>query len=116
MPKVFVIQKTFKEMDYSSAANYGAIHFLLEPDQSPSTKPAVCRAKIYKELYANFDYKTDYIVWSGGDSLALFMAAAVLAKNLNVPAIKWLKFERGRDLEGNRVPGKSFYTPVEVKI
>ena len=113
--KVFIIQDNFGNRDYSSASNYGAIHFLLDAEDSPSRMPSACLQTIAKKLREGFNPEEDYLVWSGGDPLANLITGIVLGVS-RVPKIKFLRWEKKRDLEGNKIDSKSgYYTPVEIK-
>ena len=114
MSKVFIIQDTFHDSDFSSASRYGSLHFLLSKKDSRSRLPPNCILKIRKKLREEFDYEKDYIIWAGGDPLANLMAGIVIGV-LRFPKINFLKWEKEKDLEGNRVEGRGFYTPVEIK-
>ena len=119
MSTVYLIQEprpsiyTGRTNDVREAEKFGRIITLVLPGERPSDTPG----PIYQELRRRLrDARPDdYILWSGGDPAGLLLCGAVLYE-LGLPSIRFLKWERVRDLvNGQRVPtGKGKYFPVEM--
>jgi hypothetical protein len=98
--------------DFSSAQRYGPVHFILDQDDNPSEAPGPCLNKMIRGL-KDFT-EEDFVVYSGGDPLGLWLACAAL-NHLGFPKIQFLKWERERNLEGQRLKGSGYYTPVTLR-
>lgn len=100
--------------DLSSAARYGRLEFLFNQEEKPSLTPGPAYFKLHKKL-REFRPEKDYIFHAGGDTLACGLVFAALA-DLGAERISWLRWERERGLDGERIKGAGFYVPVSVKI
>lgn len=111
MSNSYIIQNCDSNRDYSSANRFGAIHFLLEKDESVLQTPGPIFFKLKKILR---EFKPDdYLVFAGGDPWAIGMVFAIL-KDYHFKEVNVLRWNRNRCLDGNVVSG--FYTPIKMKI
>jgi hypothetical protein len=91
---------------------YGDVEFIFRADQNfPSSDPAGA-VKHAQTVLSNFT-ENDFLVWAGGDPLGMVIAAAVIGDFS--ASIKYLKWERARDENGDR-KGGGYYTPVVLNI
>lgn len=111
MSNSYVIQNCDSARDYSSANRFGAIHFLLEKNDSVLQTPGPIYFKL-KRVLAQFK-PDDYLVFAGGDPWAVGMVFAIL-RDYNFKEVNVLRWNRNRQLDGTIVSG--FYTPVKIKI
>lgn len=79
--------------DVSPATEYGTLRFIFDSYENPSSRPVEALEKI-RNIFEDFNEAEDYIVWSGGDPLALLLTGYVLYEK-SLP-IKYLRFERLR--------------------
>lgn len=115
-PIVYVIQRPYRDKDLSSAHRYGAIKFLIEDSRlQSSARPGVAQNVLDKGLQ-DFDPDKDYILHLGGDWAAVMIVGLMLRDKFPGRDIKILRWERERDLEGNRVEGFGFYTPSTIRL
>ncbi len=96
----------------TSAAQYGPIRTCLSPSESASFDPGRAREKLQAKL-ADFNPKTDYILWAGGDPLALMLAGAVLY-SMNHINVQYLRYERELDSQTRERTGNGYYTAIDV--
>lgn len=111
--KVYILQKPFKNKDFSSAARYGAIHYIFESTDSPSLATPKAIFKIRQKL-KDFDPEKDYIVSSGGDPIVPLLVGSVL-QTLGIREYSFLRWERERDLN-NHLTKAGFYVPVLINL
>lgn len=112
--KVFCVQQPrSNDRDLSSANRYGKIEFLLDSDDMPSISPSACIHKMNKQLQ-EFHHK-DFLFYAGGDPLGLGLAMCLL-KDRGFTEIQVLRWERERNITGQRRAGVGFYVPVRVKL
>lgn len=108
---VYVVQQNGKH-DLSSASRYGRIEFIFpEPRYQPSLNLSEARRTVEQAL-ETFDPEQDYIAWAGGDPLGMILIGNVyrgLFPSRPMPMLRW---ERERDITGNRRSGMGFYTPA----
>jgi hypothetical protein len=119
VPTVYLIaQPTVKRggqlPDLTPLAEFGEVKVLINSGEYPALHPERCRGLIEKRL-STFDPERDFIAWAGGDTLAAVFTGIVLER-MGFNTIKWLKFQRGWDNDGERDPGKSYYRLVEVPL
>lgn len=113
MPNVYVVQRPSKEMDFSSAHDYGAIRFVLEdPRFQPSQQPGVAQ-KIIDSAVMEFNPDKDYLIAVGSDWSGVLMMGMALSRRYPGRPIKILRWERFRDPKD---PRKGFYTPSTVRM
>lgn len=121
MGTIFICQKpkpgpSGVTYDVGPATEYGAVKFIFDAYENPSTNPEASINKVRKAL-ENFDVDTDYCVAAGGDPYGLLLMGFVV-NELQLP-IKWLRFER---LRTRPAPGETsssrstsgYYIPVEM--
>jgi hypothetical protein len=119
VPTVYLIaQPTVKRggelPDLTPLAQYGDVKVLINSGEYPALHPERCRDLIEKRL-ETFNQDRDFIAWAGGDTLAAVFTGIVLER-MGLDRIKWLKFQRGWDNDGERDPKKSFYREVVVPL
>lgn len=113
MPTVWLSHETDTERDLSSAQRYGTLRPLLTRSDKPGTAPGPCLWKIYQTLSKEYS-NGDYLCVPGGDPLAAVLVGAAIG-SLGLDEINMLRYERSRDLEGNRTK-VGFYVPVSCKL
>lgn len=117
MGTVFVIQepkpgpKGFT-YDISPAMGFGAIEFVFEAREQPGMTPGPAMFKALKKLRGFSD--DDYLLWAGGDPAGLSIVTMAAAAE-NMGRIKFLRWERGRDVSGERTRG-GFYIAVPISL
>lgn len=119
VPSVYLIaQPTVKRdgavPDTSALGEFGEVKVLINSGEYPALHPERCLTLIEKRL-ETFDEAEDMIVWAGGDTLAAVLVGVVLER-MQINAVRWLKFQRGWDGDGNRDPEKSYYREVIVPL
>jgi hypothetical protein len=122
MSRVYVIQqprpdKRGWEPDLSSASDFGAIHFIFDSADRPSTDVAWAERKARHKLQ-EFDPAADYILWPGiGDPLAVSIVMKVLftsGSEITGVNINMLIWNRKLSSDGARLLRSGFYTPVTI--
>lgn len=114
MSTVYLIQETTKSLDLSSANRYGKLETIFASNESPSITPGAGLVKA--EKYARLiDPVKDYLLWIGGDPMSLFLMGVALQRQKNIFTFQWLRWERERDTEGNRLR-TGFYCPVKMML
>ena len=112
--KVFCVQQPrSNDRDLSSANRYGRLEFLMGSDAMPSINPSACLHLMNKQLL-KFEHK-DYMFYAGGDPLGLGLAMCLLKDN-GFTEFQYLRWERERDIKGQRRVGLGFYVPVRIKL
>ena len=101
---VFLIQLPNNNANFTTASRYGELISILEKDEKPSLVPGPCMHKL-KKFFDKEVRDQDYIVWAGGDPLALFQAGVAAAQS-GVKTVTWLNWDKL----------KQKYIPVEVLI
>lgn len=119
VPSVYLIaQPTVKRdgavPDTTPLGGFGDVKVLINSGEYPALHPERCLTLIEKRL-ETFNEAEDYLAWAGGDTLAAVLVGVVLER-MKVNAVKWLKFQRGWDGDGNRDPEKSYYREVIVPL
>lgn len=116
MPNVYIVQRPNKEMDLSSALDYGVIRFVIEDKRfQPSQQPGVAQKLIYEGL-KSFDPDEDYLLALGQDWCGIAMAGMALNRMWPGKPIKILRWERKRNpAEGAKFP-QGFYTPSTIRM
>ena len=100
--------------DLSSASRYGKLEFLLTQEDLPSLLPAPTFFKIHKRL-KDFRPDVDFVFFAGGDPFAVGLCFAVL-RDMGFRAVTFLRWERERGIDGERMTKSGFYVPVTTKI
>lgn len=93
------------------AKKYGKIIPVLHEDVNPCLNTSLVIGEMEKAL-ADFNYRSDYILWVIGDPLTLMLAGAVLAKR-GLPYYTWLRYCKRTDNRTNEVTSV-FYQPTKV--
>lgn len=120
MPTVYVVcqprpmkNRPQSMYDISPALEHGELKFIFTSDMiNPSSDPDAAVEHVQGVLEDIQPH--DYIVWAGGDPLALAIVAAVAAERLE-GEFRYLKWERLRDPVTNRREGKGYYAPLHIK-
>lgn len=100
--------------DLSSAQRYGKLVKILEPGRQSSMEPGRCLMELVKAL-REFDPINDFLCFPGGDPMSLALAFVALEYN-GIREFQYLRWERERDLNGERMTGAGFYVPVKVSL
>ena len=111
---VYVVQapRNAGHVDFSSAADFGKVKFILRDNAMALSSPHETLEEIRRQL-ENFG-PDDYITSISGDPAASFMAGLCLPESYDGP-IQWLRWERIRDENGNRTT-KGFYVPATIDL
>lgn len=126
MPKVFIVNEPNKtssfvraNYDVTPALQFGEIEFVFPHDKfyrpTPSDNIARAVAHAWKVL-AKFNPATDYIVWAGGDPISMLIVAPILFEIADTRPIKYLKFERAREVDSGEKKGTGFYVERTVEL
>lgn len=117
---VFVVQqpRPFKDRntgvsklpDLTPALQYGALHFVLGPNDNPSLAPGQALIKARKALEWFSD--DDFLLFANGDPAALLICSIVAAR-ANHGRVKFLYWERASQRVSQGLSG--FYMPCEVR-
>lgn len=116
--RVFLIaQPTVKRNgelpDLTPLHEHGDIIILIETGVYPSNNPTAALDLIEKRL-ESFDYEKDSIAWAGGDTLSAVLTGVILW-SMEIPYFHYLRFDRDRDDEGNRL-FTGHYTKIRVDL
>lgn len=112
MQTVYIIQDPGMSRDFSSAAQYGKIVFLLDSSDRPSHKARPVLEKLENRLQ-NYT-EDDYFIWAGGDPLSPILVGSVLS-SLGFQQFRFLRWDRVRDRNKVRT-GDGYYVPTVVNI
>jgi hypothetical protein len=101
-------------------AEWGRLRVLINPGEDPRYNPTKALNLIRKRL-ADFNPKTDFLVWVGGDTLAAMLVGIVLSdmsvnEQAGFAAFKWLRWDRGRTGRGERTDAGGRYVPITVEL
>ncbi len=77
-------------------------------------EPGPCLQALNRGL-RSFDPTKDYLVFPGGDPMSLGLAMIALQYN-GVKSFQFLRWERERSIDGERLAGAGFYVPVRVSL
>jgi len=122
MATVYLIQqptlRNGRPMDLSRAQEFGVLLPLLTMSDKPSHAPELWRDRL-AEMLAGYT-PADFLLWVGGDPLALVFAAQAAAAATG-GRFSFLRWERLRDNDGQRSKSehgefKGFYVPVLVDL
>lgn len=113
MGRVFLLQKSRRDFDLTSAERLGTVVPVLGERESPSLALAPALVKMRQAL-RDYDPKTDHLLAAGGDQLASFLAGMVLTDEgiLRSEPVSWLRWDRNRDFDGRRDMSQGSYVPV----
>lgn len=116
MPKVLIVQRSYNEKDLSSAARYGALHFIFSDSRfQPSLSPGRAIRPI-EEAVMSFDPDEDYLLSLGGDWTGAMIVGMAMNRYHPGREIKVLRWERERSPTGQRLPGAGFYVPSTIRF
>lgn len=120
-PTVYIIQKPNSTLiDVSSAEEYGEVKYIFESRYQASQNPQEA-INILREKLSHFKPGDFVASAAGGDFGAIFMAGMILPEiladetGLVETPIKWLRWERKRDVNGQRL-SSGFYIPSTIKL
>ena len=115
IPNVWVFQESWSnKADLSSAQRYGTIRPILAQRDAPSSTPGPCLVKI---RHALADYQAgDYLCYTLADPASILLVASVIFDMglHRMAPLRWLRWERDRNIEGQRMAGAGFYVPSEI--
>ena len=101
------------DRDLSSAQRYGRIEYVLPASPSASLTPGPSFMKAARKL-RDFDPDKDYLVFPGGDPMALLVCGLALAE-LGITEVQILRWDRERAPGGGRT-GAGYYVPTPVPL
>ena len=93
---------------------HGDVVTLLMAGEQPAFRPRDCFEAL-ETRFRNFDPEIDFMAWAGGDVLAAVMAGMLLAER-DIFCFQWLRYERFRLPNGDRVDEGATYEPVEIDL
>lgn len=93
---------------------HGEVVTLLIAGEQPAFRPRDCFEAL-ETRFRDFDPDIDFLVWAGGDVLAAVMAGMLLAER-DIFCFKWLRYERFRLPNGDRVDEGATYESVEIDL
>lgn len=99
--------------DFSHASKYGKIIPVFDASDRPSLGHKRLISKAY-DVLKNVK-ETDYICHVPCDNCSLLIIGYVLAE-LGLKKINFLRYERERNVEGNKVKNRGFYLPSVVEL
>lgn len=113
MAKVFLLQKSRRGFDLSSAEKYGTVITVLGERESPSLAPAPALIKL-RQAIREYNPDTDFFLSAGGDPLAALMIGMLLVDEGK--SASWLRWDRNRDFDGRRDMTAGEYKPVRFDL
>ena len=114
MPTAFCIQAPRgKSRDLSSANRFGDVETILGAKDNPMLSPGPVLHKL-KQALRNFT-PDDMIFAAGGDHLSLGLALCVL-KDMGFKEVQYLRWERERDINGQRKRGVGYYVKAPLPL
>lgn len=111
---VWLIQPPSIARNYADASRFGVMESILDSQDRPSIAPGPMLNKIKTRLARDY-HEGDYILWVGGDPSSLFLTGVAL-RDLNVPEVKYLIWEKKKDREGNYLSNEGYYKPVTMRL
>lgn len=114
-PIIFRLQEPISRIeqtrDYESCRGYGEMRTILSCRQNPSTEIDLC----YRLMIESFSeaQEGDFVLWAGGDPMTALIAGIVLSDFDLCTKVKWLRWDRRTDQNGNRT-SFGYYVPVEI--
>lgn len=93
---------------------HGEVVTLLIAGEQPAFRPSDCFESL-ETRFQNFDPDVDFLVWAGGDVLAAVMVGMLLSER-DIYHFKWLRYERFRLPNGDRVDEGAKYEEVEIDL
>jgi hypothetical protein len=117
MGRVFLLQRSRRDFNLSSAERFGTVVPVLGERESPSLALAPALTKMRTAL-RDYDPTSDHLLAAGGDQLASFLAGMVLTDEgiLRNDPVSWLRWDRARDFDGRRDPSNGSYEPVQFGL
>jgi hypothetical protein len=105
---------TGRVIDTSALLWWGKVRVLMERTLTASFRPGQAATLIDARL-DGFKPDRDYIAVAGGDSLAVILVGATLARHGH-PYFNYLRFERTRLPDGSRDSSSGGYVPIRVPL
>ncbi len=102
---------TVARYDVSPAYSYGSTRYVFASNDQPGLRPVEAFETAHKALNGFSD--ADYLLWVGGDPVALIIASMVAGK-INRGRVRFLRWERNRRLAEGGPEG--FYIPVDLNL
>lgn len=117
MGRVFLLQKSRRDFDLTSAERLGTVVPVLGERESPSLALAPALTKM-RSMLRDYDPANDHLLAAGGDQLASFLAGMVLTDEglMRDEPISWLRWDRNRDFDGRRDATLGSYQPVRFGL
>lgn len=113
------ISRKKKPINITPLYEHGEVRLVLPQGDSPTFSPKKCCELMHDRLFPEegqqYDPDIDYLVWAGGDTLAALFAGMLLAE-LEIWCFKWLRYERARLSNGDRVDEGAAYVPVTIDL
>lgn len=113
------ISRKKKPINITPLYEHGEVRLVLPQGDSPTFSPKKCCELMHDRLFPEegqqYDPDIDYLVWAGGDTLAALFAGMLLAE-LEIWRFKWLRYERARLSNGDRVDEGAAYVPVTIDL
>ncbi len=119
MPTVYLIaQPTIARSgslpNLEPLGEHGDVRVLVPAGDRPTFQPNRTLQQIAKKL-EEFDPSQDFLAWAGGDTLAAVLTGVILEAR-GVEKFSWLRYERGRDSNGQRTDDGARYVPIVVDL
>lgn len=117
MGRVFLLQRSRRDFDLSSAERLGQLVPVLGERDSPSLALAPALVKMRTAL-RDYNPDEDHLLAAGGDQLASFLAGMVMTDEglLRRGEVSWLRWDRNRDFDGRRDLNRGEYQPVRFSL
>ncbi len=113
------ISRKKKPVNITPLYEHGEVRLVLPQGDSPTFTPKKCFDlmcdRLFPEEGQQYDPDIDYLVWAGGDTLAALMAGMLLAE-YEIWHFKWLRYERARLSNGDRVDEGATYVPITIDL
>lgn len=117
MNKVLIVQRPNRDLDLSSAVQYGAIHYAIEDNRFQASKQPGRAQRLIEEAAIAFDPENDYLVFVGGDGAGAILMGMAINRHHPGKAIKILRWERTPQQGQKPVdPRIGFYTPSTLRM
>lgn len=120
-PNIHVICQPIPRVDggwipnYSSADKYGKISYVFTSEDRPYAAPDASLVHA-RQVLKDFHAGRDFLLWSGGDPIALMIVTAALIAN-GVGAAQMLYWTKGKAPGGERLEQKhGYYHPIRVTL
>jgi hypothetical protein len=112
--RVWFIQKPMEGFNYANLEEFGEIIFLLRFRDSPTHNPGNAIRLIREKLKGWAE--EDYFVAYGGDPLGIYLTGAIMNEIYHNAPIRWLRWNRERDVDGRRGTKSGYYEPMRFGL